>query len=324
MFGLGWTSNVEDRIYVGGDYLLKHLRGDGSIWSYGFSGYSQDGSAAFVGLGDQGVAVEDEQHAPLRVHRLDGQVEDYREKFRKRAIFGKLLAGSNQRLHGACGLGPGRAAIDGHGLAGKRALQAGDHGRSSRRTAVPAFEDHHAGFGIFGIGREDHHQVPRRDAVPRLQNEPGLERDVVDEGAVLALHSAMVRLLPRPMEQLGAVSEVSLSSRYQAWDVLERQTQAVCFIGHTHRPSVSVLKAGLLVEERPEVIAIEQSHRYLINVGSVGQPRNHDPRCSYVIHDGDAQTVTFRKVDYPVSITQRRIREQNLPDRLAERLAVGV
>ncbi|MBZ5689020.1 MAG: DUF6531 domain-containing protein [Acidobacteriia bacterium] len=45
MFGLGWTSNVEDRIYVGGDYLLKHLRGDGSIWSYGFSGYSQDGSA---------------------------------------------------------------------------------------------------------------------------------------------------------------------------------------------------------------------------------------------------------------------------------------
>lgn len=45
IFGLGWTSNVEDRIYVGGDYLLKHLRGDGSIWSFGFSGYSQDGSA---------------------------------------------------------------------------------------------------------------------------------------------------------------------------------------------------------------------------------------------------------------------------------------
>jgi diadenosine tetraphosphatase ApaH/serine/threonine PP2A family protein phosphatase len=98
----------------------------------------------------------------------------------------------------------------------------------------------------------------------------------------------------------------------------------VCFIGHTHRPFVSVLKAGLLVEERPEVIAIESACHYLINVGSVGQPRNHDPRCSYVIHDGDAQTVTFRKVDYPVSITQRRIREQNLPDRLAERLAVGV
>lgn len=44
MFGLGWTSNVEDRIYVGGDHLVKHLKGSGSIWSYGFSGYSQDQS----------------------------------------------------------------------------------------------------------------------------------------------------------------------------------------------------------------------------------------------------------------------------------------
>jgi len=46
MFGLGWSSNVEDRIYVGSDYLVKHLRGDGSIWSYGFSSYSSDGKAA--------------------------------------------------------------------------------------------------------------------------------------------------------------------------------------------------------------------------------------------------------------------------------------
>lgn len=51
MFGLGWTSNVEDRIYVGGDYLLKHLRGDGSIWSYGFSGYSQDGDVQYLQAG---------------------------------------------------------------------------------------------------------------------------------------------------------------------------------------------------------------------------------------------------------------------------------
>lgn len=46
MFGLGWSSNVEDRIYVGSDYLVKQLRGDGSIWSYGFSSYSPDGTAA--------------------------------------------------------------------------------------------------------------------------------------------------------------------------------------------------------------------------------------------------------------------------------------
>ena len=51
MFGLGWTSSVEDRIYVGSDYLLKHRRGDGSIWSYGFSGYSQDGNVQYLQAG---------------------------------------------------------------------------------------------------------------------------------------------------------------------------------------------------------------------------------------------------------------------------------
>lgn len=44
MFGLGWTSNVEEKIYVGGDYLVKHLRGDGAIWSYGFSSYGSGSS----------------------------------------------------------------------------------------------------------------------------------------------------------------------------------------------------------------------------------------------------------------------------------------
>lgn len=50
MFGLGWSSNVEERIYVGSDYLVKQLRGDGSIWSYGFSAYSSDGSGGSVYL----------------------------------------------------------------------------------------------------------------------------------------------------------------------------------------------------------------------------------------------------------------------------------
>jgi YD repeat-containing protein len=45
-FGLGWSSNLEERVYVGGDGLIKNARGDGSIWSYGWSSYSQDGSGS--------------------------------------------------------------------------------------------------------------------------------------------------------------------------------------------------------------------------------------------------------------------------------------
>jgi diadenosine tetraphosphatase ApaH/serine/threonine PP2A family protein phosphatase len=113
-------------------------------------------------------------------------------------------------------------------------------------------------------------------------------------------------------------------SRFQAWQILEQQEQLVCFIGHTHRPFVwSLLADGIVTEQRADAISLDPACRYLINVGSVGQPRDGDPRCSYAIVDRAAQTVEFRKVEYPVSITQRRIRELNLPDRLAERLTLG-
>jgi diadenosine tetraphosphatase ApaH/serine/threonine PP2A family protein phosphatase len=114
-----------------------------------------------------------------------------------------------------------------------------------------------------------------------------------------------------------------ITQRHQAWDVLENQSQRVCFIGHTHRPFVWALEDGFVFEKADEAITLRPGSRYLVNVGSVGQPRNRDPRCSYVILNNETQAVTFRKVSYPVSVTQQRIREQNLPDRLAERLAVG-
>jgi diadenosine tetraphosphatase ApaH/serine/threonine PP2A family protein phosphatase len=114
-------------------------------------------------------------------------------------------------------------------------------------------------------------------------------------------------------------------SRFQAWQILEAQEQLVCFIGHTHRPFVwELLMAGVVTEQRPEIITLDPASRYLMNVGSVGQPRDGDPRCSYAIVDQAAQTVEFRKVPYPVSITQQRMREQSLPDKLAERLTLGM
>jgi predicted phosphodiesterase len=133
------------------------------------------------------------------------------------------------------------------------------------------------------------------------------------------LNAALYHADPQNPEAWGYIT-----SRYQAWDILEKQTATLYFIGHTHQPFVWAASGGFVFERRPEVINIERGSRYLINVGSVGQPRNRDPRSSYVIADREEQTVTFRKVDYPILMTQRRIREQNLPDRLAERLALGV
>jgi diadenosine tetraphosphatase ApaH/serine/threonine PP2A family protein phosphatase len=63
--------------------------------------------------------------------------------------------------------------------------------------------------------------------------------------------------------------------------------------------------------------------KYFINVGSVGQPRDGDPRSAYAIYRPAEKTVVFRRVEYDVSAAQARIRAAGLPDRLAERLALG-
>ncbi len=60
-----------------------------------------------------------------------------------------------------------------------------------------------------------------------------------------------------------------------------------------------------------------------MNVGSVGQPRDGDPRVSYVIYEPQARKIRFRRLEYDIAAAQERIRMAGLPDRLAERLGLG-
>ena len=62
---------------------------------------------------------------------------------------------------------------------------------------------------------------------------------------------------------------------------------------------------------------------YFINVGSVGQPRDGDPRAAYALYDPSGRVVSFRRLEYDVEAAQARIRAAGLPERLAERLAIG-
>ncbi|MGH2653336.1 MAG: metallophosphoesterase family protein [Actinomycetota bacterium] len=101
----------------------------------------------------------------------------------------------------------------------------------------------------------------------------------------------------------------------------------LCFFGHTHLPVLFVQDAGGRVEGRvPEpdaVVELDGGHRYLVNPGSVGQPRDGDPRASFLIFDTEARRAVWHRVAYPVEEAQRKIRDAGLPDVLAERLAVG-
>lgn len=105
----------------------------------------------------------------------------------------------------------------------------------------------------------------------------------------------------------------------------ELTTAPLVFVGHSHVPIALKLEngslAGGLAHGGSEVELGEA--RWLINPGSVGQPRDLDPRAAYLLLDTDRSVVHFRRVPYDIAQTQAEIREQGLPDALATRLAEG-
>jgi predicted phosphodiesterase len=100
-----------------------------------------------------------------------------------------------------------------------------------------------------------------------------------------------------------------------------------CFIGHTHLPMIwEYTPSGLVrpVDVTPLTVALQPARRYIINPGSVGQPRYGNPAASYVLLDAQALTVEFRFVTYDVTAAQDKIYDAMLPLPLAERLALGL
>jgi predicted phosphodiesterase len=102
----------------------------------------------------------------------------------------------------------------------------------------------------------------------------------------------------------------------------------VCFFGHTHFPFVYTEKdqlvEGTFLVGRANEVKLEKGVRYLINPGSVGQPRDRNPLAAFAIYDSDARSVKFYRVEYEIAEAQRKILEQNLPSALAERLTLGI
>ncbi len=100
------------------------------------------------------------------------------------------------------------------------------------------------------------------------------------------------------------------------------QNTQVCFFGHTHVPVAFIRDTGVRGGTYSK-FRVESGKKYFVNVGSVGQPRDGDPRASYVIYDLPQQTIEIRRLDYDIPTAQRKIRAAGLPERLAERLASG-
>lgn len=120
-------------------------------------------------------------------------------------------------------------------------------------------------------------------------------------------------------------------SVYDAQQAFESLSHQVIFFGHTHVPTVFTLEAvhgqqtisARLLSGRRTVIDLEPGTRYLINPGSVGQPRDRDPRAAYAIYDESARRVYLYRVSYRVADARRRILQAGLPPVLGDRLLHG-
>ena len=106
-------------------------------------------------------------------------------------------------------------------------------------------------------------------------------------------------------------------------------TQEVCLIGHSHvqlgfRTTPGSERSERFLPDRSRTVELDGTTRFLINPGSVGQPRDQDPRAAYVVIDTDAASIRFNRVEYDIAKTQRQMAEHNLPPALIRRLEFGM
>jgi diadenosine tetraphosphatase ApaH/serine/threonine PP2A family protein phosphatase len=101
-------------------------------------------------------------------------------------------------------------------------------------------------------------------------------------------------------------------------------TAARCaFVGHSHQQLVLVKRQDEFFLFHGASLTLEPGHRYLVNVGSAGQPRDGDPRAAWALYDTEAGRITLERATYDIAAAQRKIRAAGLPAALADRLEAG-
>ncbi len=113
-------------------------------------------------------------------------------------------------------------------------------------------------------------------------------------------------------------------STYDAYESFQEFQEQICFIGHSHVPIIFLNRQRHRYDviEKKELL-IDQKNRYIINVGSVGQPRDLDSRAAYGIFDDELRSFTLYRVEYDIEKTQAKMRAAGLPEFLIIRLQIG-
>jgi len=118
-----------------------------------------------------------------------------------------------------------------------------------------------------------------------------------------------------------------IASPMEVLKMSELMSSNVCFIGHSHIAGIfSISPDGEVEYYRASYgydLTLESHLKYVVNVGSVGQPRDRNPQSSYVIYDTEKRRITIKRVDYDIEATVAKVMEAGLPLFLADRLRIG-
>jgi len=144
-----------------------------------------------------------------------------------------------------------------------------------------------------------------------------------------------INTLPEILTNSEGFTLVHGSPRFPAWEYLHHADAARdnfghfetpwCLVGHTHRPTIFELLDGdcrQSVWEDGMTIDLK-GRRLILNPGSVGQPRDADPRAAYAVYNSEVDSITLHRVLYDVVATQKRMQAAGLPEPLARRLEFG-
>ncbi|HAX68389.1 MAG TPA: metallophosphoesterase family protein [Anaerolineales bacterium] len=156
------------------------------------------------------------------------------------------------------------------------------------------------------------------------------------EKVLTATNMDFMRSLPSKAKVRGEATIAHGSPRDPLWEyILNSLTARLnfdhfdtpwCFVGHSHIQSVFVrdeTSDRVTVEQTKPDVTLQLHPKLILNPGSVGQPRDRDPRAAYAIYDTEARTWTPKRVEYNVAEVQERIRAAGLPEKHAVRIAEG-
>lgn len=191
------------------------------------------------------------------------------------------------------------------------------------------------------IIRGNHDKVCSGVENGEMFNKIALESARWTEEKLLPRHRKWLASLPKgPVTVDGSISishgtpldeDAYIFGEIEALNMFQYFDTPICFFGHSHFPVLFGLDNEALTTHIPHTngsgdtyrIKLRRDSRYLINPGSIGQPRDGDNRASFGVFDDEKWTMTIYRVPYPYEKTQHKIRAAGLPAPLADRLALG-